>query len=79
MRGEKQQQLPPYLVLFDSPRAVLKPFPAYLLESRFLHLPPTDPNSLSLSGARELALVTSSQVTPMWLGRGARFQNHRSR
>lgn len=41
MRGEKQQQLPPYLVLFDSPRAVLKPFPAYLLESRFLHLPPT--------------------------------------
>ena len=41
MRGEKQQQLPPYLVLFDSPRAVLKPFPAYLLESRFLHHPPT--------------------------------------
>ena len=58
----------PFLVLQDSPRAVRKHFPANCLESLFVH-PPRDPNSLSLSGARELALGTSSQVTPAWLGR----------
>ena len=41
MGGGEKQQLPSYLILFDSPRAVLKPFPAYHLGSPFLHLPPT--------------------------------------